>query len=64
MQRFVGNKKYYKLAQIYTIWEFCYRLLPLYLWTHVWEENRDQYPPQPKENQSNWKEENYFKYDD
>lgn len=36
MQRFLTYKKYYKPGNLYTIWEFTYRMLPLYIWSHVW----------------------------
>ena len=48
MQRYLSVKKYYKPTQIYTVWEFTYRLIPLYLWGRVWNQDTDKYPPQPK----------------
>lgn len=62
MQRFLLYKKYHRPEHIFTIWEFTYRLLPLYLWTHVWGENSANYPMQPKKD-SNLDEQDYLKYD-
>lgn len=49
MQKYLTLRKYYQPAHIFTIWEFTYRLLPLYLWSHVWGEKSKNYPPQPSE---------------
>ena len=48
MQRFIAAKKYYKPGNIYTVWEFTYRVIPLFIWSHVWGEDCNRYPPQPK----------------
>ena len=63
MQRFLIYKKFSKPSNIYTIWEFAYRVLPLYLWSHVWGEDSAKYPPQPLKEQTD-QDENYLKYDD
>ena len=47
MQKFLGYKKYYKPKNIYIVWEFVYRVMPLYIWGHVWGEDVRKYPPQP-----------------
>ena len=48
MQRFIAVKKYFKPGNIYTVWEFTYRVIPLFIWSHVWGEDCNRYPPQPK----------------
>jgi len=63
MQRFLASKKYYKPSNIFTIWEFTYRVLPLYIWTHVWGEDSSSYPPQPRK-QPVTPDEDYLSYDD
>jgi hypothetical protein len=48
MQSYLTARKYHQPAHIYTVWEFTYRLIPIYLWSHVWGYNSNKYPPQPK----------------
>ena len=64
MQRFLTYKKYHKPAHIFTIWEFTYRIIPLYLWSHVWGENVNNFPPQPRLEEKKQDEADYLKYDD
>ena len=45
MQRYIGTKHSTHLPQIYIIWEFCYKLMPMYLWNAVWEEPYEQFNP-------------------
>jgi hypothetical protein len=63
MQRYLTLRKYHRPAHIYTIWEFIYRLLPLYLWSHVWGEKISEYPPQPATDPES-KEIDYILFDD
>ena len=46
MQRFLMNRKYQQPSHIYVIWEFSYKILPLYLWNHVWSKPFVAYPAQ------------------
>lgn len=39
MQRYLTLRKYNQPTHIFTVWEFTYRLIPLYLWSHVWDQN-------------------------
>jgi hypothetical protein len=50
MQRYLAIRKYHQPAHIYVIWEFSYKILPLYLWSHVWERSINDYPLQSKSN--------------
>lgn len=49
MQRYLSHRKYYQPAHLLAVWQFAYRLLPLYLWTHVWGHSVCKFPPQPVE---------------
>ena len=40
------NRKYQQPSHIYVIWEFSYKILPLYLWNHVWSKPFVAYPAQ------------------
>lgn len=50
MQRYLSARKYYQPSHIYVVWEFSYKIIPLYLWSHVWEKSLSAYPLQPKSN--------------
>lgn len=49
MQRYLSEKQKDQANQLYIIWEFCYKVLPLHLWANVWEKdigsfkNKDSY---------------------
>lgn len=40
------NRKYHQPNHIYVIWEFSYKILPLYLWNHVWDQPFVGFPAQ------------------
>lgn len=48
MQRYLSARKYQQPAHIYIIWEFAYKILPLYLWSHVWQQSQTLFPLAPK----------------
>ena len=64
MQRFLTFKKYHKPAHIFAIWEFTYRIIPLYHWAHVWGQKVDSFPPQPRTEEKQQAEPDYLRYDD
>lgn len=47
MQSYLKIRRYYQPAHLLAVWEFSYRLLPLYLWARVWQQPADKYPPHP-----------------
>jgi hypothetical protein len=48
MQRYLSARKYQQPTHIFVIWEFSYKILPLYLWSHVWQQPVGEFPLQPK----------------
>jgi hypothetical protein len=36
MQKYLSDKQKEMPAQLYVVWEFCYKMLPLHLWGNVW----------------------------
>lgn len=50
MQRYLSHRKYQQPNHIYIIWQFGYKIIPLYLWSHVWEKPINDYPLQSKAN--------------
>lgn len=36
MQKYLSTKQKDQPEQLYTVWEFCYKMMPLYLWNAVW----------------------------
>lgn len=48
MQRYLSSRKYSQPSHIFIIWEFSYKILPLYLWSHVWQQPAGEFPLQPK----------------
>lgn len=64
MQSYLTSRKYHQPSHIYTIWEFTYRLIPIYLWSHVWNQNINKYPPQPRTDSPSAEDEDYIQYDD
>ena len=48
MQRYLTNRKYHHPAHIFVVWEFSYKILPLYLWSHAWQQPPGDFPLQPK----------------
>lgn len=48
MQRYLSLRKYHQPAHLYVVWEFSYKILPLYLWSHVWDRPVSEYPLQAK----------------
>lgn len=48
MQRYLSSRKYNQPSHIFVIWEFSYKILPLYLWSHVWQQPVGEFPLQPK----------------
>lgn len=63
MQRYLTMRKYNQPTHIFAVWEFTYRLLPLYLWGHVWDQKSAEFPPQPRK-EDNPSEIDYLSYDD
>ena len=44
MQKYLQEKQQKdQAANIYTIWEFCYKVLELHLWSNVWEKPIEQF---------------------
>lgn len=43
MQKYLNEKQKEMPAQLYVVWEFCYKMLPFHLWTNVWEKDILQY---------------------
>jgi len=43
MQKYLSDKQKGQSTQLYVIWEFCYKFLPLHLWSNVWEKNINEY---------------------
>ena len=43
MQKYLSDKQKGQPAQLYVIWEFCYKFLPLHLWANVWEKDINEY---------------------
>jgi hypothetical protein len=39
MQKYLTKKQSDHPNQLYIIWEFCYKIMPLYLWTNIWEQS-------------------------
>lgn len=52
MQRYLSARKYYQPTHIFVIWEFSYKILPLYLWSHVWQQPAGEFPLQTKSPQA------------
>lgn len=43
MQKYLSDKQKGQSNQLYVIWEFCYKFLPLHLWSNVWEKDINKY---------------------
>ncbi len=43
MQKYLLEKQKGQPAQLYVIWEFCYKTMSLHLWTNVWEKDINEY---------------------
>lgn len=39
MQKYLSEKQKDQSSQLYVIWEFSYKTLPLHLWANVWEKD-------------------------
>lgn len=64
MHRYLAVRKSSQPGHLLAIWEFTYRLIPLYLWGHVWRQDLGRYPPQPRPDWVGRKDEDYLAYDD
>ena len=42
-QKYLSDKQKGQSTQLYVIWEFCYKFLPLHLWSNVWEKDINEY---------------------
>ena len=43
MQKYLSEKQKGQASQLYVIWEFCYKFLPLHLWCNVWDKDLNEF---------------------
>ena len=43
MQKYLSEKQKEQSTQLYVIWEFCYKTLPLHLWSNVWGKDINEF---------------------
>jgi len=46
MQRYLASRKYFQPTHIYVVWEFSYKMMPLFLWNYVWGKSVIRFPTQ------------------
>lgn len=44
MQKYLVGKQADSASQLYLIWEFAYKVMPLYLWVVVWDKPVTEFP--------------------